>query len=99
MIYIYLLLAVLAIAIFLQRKYKIHLYRSYKEELIYISALLALFIPCDIYAVNKGVWAFPGNGLLGLYFYTLPVEEIIFMVIIPYFSIILYKVIHKHIRS
>lgn len=95
MIYLYLLCICLAIALYLQYKYKIHLYHSFKEELIYIVVLLALFVPMDIFAVSRGVWAFPGNGLLGIHIFNLPIEEYLFMIIIPYFSLIVYKYIDK----
>ncbi len=47
----------------------------------------------DIYAVRHGVWKFPGDGILGLHILGLPIEEYLFMLVIPYFVLVVYKFI------
>ena len=53
----------------------------------------------DIYAVAKGVWKFPGSGITGIHLLTLPIEEYLFMLIIPYFVLVVYKTIDLKFSS
>ena len=98
MIYITLLSVCLIIGIILQYKLKIHLYHSFKEEMYFTITLLAILIPMDIYSVYKDVWQFPGDGIIGIKIISLPIEEYLFVIIVSYFILIIYKAIDKKIR-
>jgi len=52
----------------------------------------------DYFATWRQHWVFPGNGLLGLRFFGLPIEEFLFFLIMPYFAFTLYKVFDKKIK-
>ena len=58
--------------------------------LVYIT-----LVPLDIIGVHLKVWWFPWDGIMGIYFLGLPVEEYLFMIVIPYFSITLFKAVDK----
>jgi lycopene cyclase domain-containing protein len=98
MTYLALLFICLLVGFLLQRRYKIHLYHSFKEELVFVLILLIIMIPMDIYAVAHGVWAFPGDGILGVHIFNLPIEEYLFVLVVPYFVLIMYKTILKKVR-
>lgn len=98
MLYLALLSVCLFIGVVLQKIYKIKLFYSVKEELFFVITLLVIMIPMDIYAVHKGVWNFPGNGILGFRLFGLPVEEFLFVIVVPYFMLMIYKVVLKKIK-
>lgn len=56
---------------------------------ILITALI--FISWDIAFTNRGVWGFNPKYILGIYFFNLPLEEVLFFVCIPYACVFLYE--------
>ena len=95
--YLYLLLICLIIALFLKFKYKIHIFKSIKEEIILFITLLIIMIPMDIWATKKEYWSFPGKGILGIHLFGLPIEEYLFVIIVSYFILAVHKAIKQKI--
>lgn len=82
----------------LQTVFKIRLFTSFKEGIIFFLLVWILTMPMDYYAVARGVWSFPGNGVLGIRVFNVPIEENLFMIVVPYFVVVLYKIIDKKIK-
>lgn len=61
---------------------------------MYIVILLMIMIPMDILAVSQGIWRFSGKGVLGIYLFKLPIEEYLFVLVVPYFMLMVYKSLH-----
>jgi lycopene cyclase domain-containing protein len=56
--------------------------------------LPALFyIVWDSYFTYKGIWTFNGDYNVGIYLYNLPIEEILFFIIVPYCCVFIYECI------
>ncbi|MBD3246240.1 MAG: lycopene cyclase domain-containing protein [Candidatus Omnitrophica bacterium] len=53
----------------------------------------AVFIVWDAYFVQRGVWGFTPSYLLGVRFFKLPLEELLFFVCIPFSCVFIYEVI------
>lgn len=82
----------LVLAVFLKRHFDLMIYKSRKEMIFLVSTMFLIGIAWDYYATSRKHWVFPGNGLLGIRIYGLPIEEFLFMLILPYFIITVYKV-------
>lgn len=77
---------------FTKRFYFIHLTKKF-----FISNVLVtlFFIIWDVYFTYQNVWSFNNKYVFGLYFFNLPIEEVIFFIAIPYACTFSYFVISK----
>jgi lycopene cyclase domain-containing protein len=82
--YLIILLIILVVTIFVEFKYNIRLYHSRKERLIVTLNIFIVGIIWDYFAIYRQNWIFPGNGLVGLRIFGLPIEEFLFFLIVPY---------------
>jgi lycopene cyclase domain-containing protein len=82
----------------LQIIFKIRLFASFKAGIIFFLLVWVLTMPMDFYAVAKGIWNFPGAGTIGIRVFNVPIEENLFMIVVPYFVVVLYKIIDKKIK-
>lgn len=76
--------------------------RFYKKlPNIYFSVLFVstAYIIWDIFATQRGDWAFNPQHLLGVYIFGLPVEEILFFITVPYSSIFIYETVRFYFKD
>lgn len=73
--------------------------KNYKSVL---KSILVVAIPYliwdEIFAFNK-IWGFSSERTVGLKIFNLPIEEILFFVIVPYALIFIYEVINFYLRD
>ena len=93
--YLLILLLFLASALFMEWKYKFHLYHSQRERIIISLHFFIIGILWDYFAVWRQHWIFPGPGLIGIKIGPLPLEEYLFFIIMPFFVITIYKSYEK----
>ena len=91
------------IALFLEKKNRIHLYSSQKERFEIVGFFFLFGIIWDTFAIFRGHWAFPLGKTLGITIGLMPIEEYFFALIVPYFIITTYKLIDskfkKHVKD
>jgi hypothetical protein len=86
----------LAFGIFLEIKYKVRLYDSIKERLATVGSIFLIIAAWEL--INERTyraWTYPGNGLINVFILGLPLELYLFIIIVPYFSFIVYELLHK----
>ncbi len=96
--YLAILLILLVSAIFIKWKYHIRLYESKKEAIIIILVFSVIGILWDSFAIFRGHWSFPGPGLIGIKIGSMPLEEYLFILIVPFWTITVYKALTKKIK-
>ena len=63
---------------------RLKFYRRWKHLLLSVIITSLIFILWDIYFTENGVWGFNENYLIGVYLFSLPIEEWLFFFCIPY---------------
>lgn len=93
--YSIILLFFLAVALYIQKQYKLRLFNN-TIHLVVVSAMLFLVgVVWDHIAIGRGHWYFGEQYLLGPRIGLMPIEEYGFTLIMPYFVLVLYKWIEK----
>ena len=75
-----------------------HKIQFYKKWPMFIKANTLVTIPLLIWDelfTRYGVWGFTNEHLIGVYLFNLPIEEILFFIIIPYCCVFTYEVFLK----
>lgn len=91
--YLVILLIILTITVILEKIYRIHLYHNIKERFQIVGIFFIVGVVWDHFAIWRGHWLFPEDRVVGLKIGLMPIEEYLFILIIPYFVLTVYKVI------
>lgn len=79
-------------------KYKVHLYRSQRERVLISLLFFVVGVCWDSFAVFQRHWIFPGDGLIGIKIGLLPIEEFLFFLIMPFWTLTVYKILDRKIK-
>ena len=96
--YLIVLLLLFASAMAMEWKFHVRLCHSRKERIIVSAVFFVMGVLWDNFAIFRGHWFFPGSGLIGITIGLMPLEEYIFMLILPFWILTVYKVLDKRIR-
>lgn len=69
---------------------KLLFYKRWRYALPAILFSAIPFVFWDIYFTKMGVWGFNPDYLMGIYFFNLPLEEVLFFIVIPYCCLFTY---------
>jgi lycopene cyclase domain-containing protein len=89
--YLTILLAILFITLIIEKKNRIRLYNSKRERLEITLFFFCFGVIWDTFAIYRGDWSFPVGKNIGITIGLMPLEEYLFVLIIPYFIITVYK--------
>jgi len=78
---------------------KVAFYKSWKYLLPAIAINGTLFVLWDIYFTAHGVWSFNPKYITGILFFNLPIEEVLFFVVVPYSCAFIYEVLNAYITK
>ena len=90
--YLYLTINIASVFIpFLASFYPKHSFYKHWKNYIKANLIVALlFIFWDIYFTKIGIWGFNERYLIGLNFFNIPIEEVLFFFCIPYSAVFVY---------
>jgi lycopene cyclase domain-containing protein len=98
-LYFYLLLFTIIYPIAQSFEKRIKLYKKFKFIAFGILTVLIIFIPWDIYFTQQEVWWFNENYTTGIQIFNLPIEEVLFFVIVPFACVFIYEVLNYFIKQ
>jgi lycopene cyclase domain-containing protein len=97
--YFLILAASLAGPLFLSFDKKVAFYKNWKYVFPAMIIPAILYIIWDFYFTAKGVWSFNETYVTGINVYNLPLEEVLFFLIVPYCCIFIYACIRAYFPS
>ncbi|MFA6586168.1 MAG: lycopene cyclase domain-containing protein [Candidatus Paceibacterota bacterium] len=97
--YLIILLILLLTTLFIEKKNHIHLYKSKRERFEIVLFFFIFGILWDTLAISRGHWVFPMEKNINIILGVMPVEEYLFILIVPYFIITIYKLFDSKFRK
>ena len=89
-----------ACAIFVNFGFRLRISSKWKLFLMTDAVILAIYLAWDFWAVSKGSWYFDREQTVGLYLFArLPVEEVLFFIIVPLMVVLTYLALIKLSRA
>nr|WP_319999356.1 lycopene cyclase domain-containing protein [uncultured Draconibacterium sp.] len=95
-LYFILLTASGAVPLLLSFDKRLQFYKQWKYVFPSILLVALVYIIFDVNFTNQGIWGFNPEYLSGIYLFTLPLEETLFFIVIPYASIFLHESIREY---
>lgn len=91
--YTYLLIDIAAIffPFILSFDKKVAFYKRWKQVAVAIILTAIPFLIWDYFKTKAGVWSFNEEKVLGIYLFNLPIEEVLFFIIVPYNVLFIYE--------
>lgn len=77
--------------------FKAGVYRQWRRALLAILPVAAVFLVWDYLAVQAQWWWFDHNYLTGVFFGALPLEELLFFLVIPVCGLLTFEAV-RHLR-
>lgn len=97
--YLLILVALLVITLILERVYHVHLYHNRRERFEVVALFFVVGVIWDSFAISRGHWVFPADRHIGAVIGNMPLEEYLFILVLPYFILTAYKIIDGHFRK
>lgn len=93
--YEYFIVLIFTIAVPLIKSFskEIKFYRPLKRFIASISFPFVIFVIIDAIAVKRDLWTFNKAYVTGIYFFGLPIEEILFFAVIPFSCIFTWETV------
>lgn len=91
--YLLLMLALIIVPVIYSFKKEVRFYTKLKYLFPAILFSGAIFILWDIRFTELGIWQFNPGYILGIYFMKLPIEEWLFFLAVPFYSVFIYEVL------
>jgi lycopene cyclase domain-containing protein len=90
-LYSLLLIVTIAFPIILSFDKKVHFYTQFKALFSAIAIIGGFFVIWDVWFTNMGIWGFNAEHLLGVHIFNLPIEEVLFFIVVPYACVFIHN--------
>ena len=87
------------LALLFHRIYKLKLFDNFWQGIALFGSVLFFGGLWDNYAVLRGHWFYPGEGILGIFIWKLPIEDYLFILIVTYVIIVGFSFYKKIIKD
>lgn len=88
-----------ALAVLLEVKFRVHLYRTRKERILTSLIFFVIGVAWDSISTIEKLRVYPGNGLVGIWIGVLPIEEYLFSLVVPFWILTVYRVVEAKLSA
>ena len=93
--YLILLISVFLICITVKLGYNLKLFKSSKEGALVFGSLFVIGSALDSLALFRGYWSYDEKFFVGVKVGVMPLEEYLFMIVIPFLTLIVYRMARR----
>jgi lycopene cyclase domain-containing protein len=97
-IYLYLNIFTILFPFLLSFDKRVQFYKNWPYLFPAMAINAVFFIVWDSLFTRHGVWGFNNEYLLGVYFFNLPLEEVLFFITVPYACVFIYECLNEYIK-
>lgn len=97
--YLLIIILIIIVPLFLSFDKNLKYYKKFPPLILSILIVSTAYIIWDIFATKRGDWAFNPEHLIGIYFFGLPLEEILFFITVPYSCIFIYETVRFYTKE
>jgi lycopene cyclase domain-containing protein len=76
-------------------KYNLKLFESAKDGALVLGSLFVIGSALDSLALLRGYWSYEEDFFVGIKIGVMPLEEYLFMLIIPFLTLTIYRLVRK----
>ncbi|AEA42905.1 lycopene cyclase domain-containing protein [Fluviicola taffensis] len=98
-LYLWIILGTIVFPFLLSFDKKIHFYTHWKTVFPSIFMVGLFFLVWDSYFTLHSVWGFNPRYVQGIYLFRLPLEEVLFFLVVPYACLFVYEVIRGYLPN
>lgn len=77
---------------------RVSFYKSWVPLFKSVAIVGFVFIIWDIWFTHEGIWEFNSRFVCGWYIFNLPVEEILFFIVVPYACVFIYACLSAYVK-
>ncbi|MEI7501859.1 MAG: lycopene cyclase domain-containing protein [Paludibacter sp.] len=75
---------------------RVAFYKNWGKLFVATIVPAAFFIAWDVWFTSRSIWSFNDSYVVGIKIFNLPIEEILFFIVIPYCSIFVFEVLKSY---
>jgi lycopene cyclase domain-containing protein len=90
--YLLILVSVFFACLAVKWKLKLRLFRSTREAVMVMGSLFVIGSLWDSYTIFRGYWSFTDDFFVGLSFGLMPLEEYLFIIVVPFLTLVVYRI-------
>ena len=83
------------LAFFVHYFFKVKLFSSKRQFFLLWFFALGIGITWDYYAIVNEHWIYPSTAVVGLFLWKIPLEDYLFMIVLPYCLLIAYRLFRR----
>jgi len=96
-VYLGIIIGIILIPLLLSFESRVAFYRRYRSLFPAIILTGIIFLVWDVAATARGDWAFNEHFILGIRYFGIPLEEVLFFIVAPYSCLFIYDVICRFV--